>query len=144
MLFSRYPFASSIALVALLSEILIVMLSGVPFSPGQIYMELLVCSYTSMAILALMVVAIIALLLRRWRGGLNLPRTPDTLAAVMSYICASQMLDDFEGLECLDKGERDRRIVALKKRYEYGQRRGVDGVVRWAVDEQYGDSSASL
>ena len=109
-----------------------------PFSPGQIYLELLVCSYMSMAILALMVIAIVMLLLLRWRRALDLPRVPDTLAAVMAYVCASRMLDDFEGLECLDKDERDRKIAVMRKRYGYGQIRGVDGVVRWAVDEKDG------
>ena len=91
----------------------------------------------SMAILALMVVAIVALLLWRWRwqGMLDLPRRPETLAAVISYICASRTLDDFEGLECLDEGQRDQQIVGMRKRYGYGRRRCVDGVVRWAIDE---------
>jgi hypothetical protein len=137
MVFSGHLFAASIALIAVLSDILTVALSVVPYSPGQIYLELLVSSYMSMAILALMVVAIISLLLWRWRwqGMLDLPRRPETLAAVISYVCASRMLDDFEGLECLDGGQRDQQIVGMRKRYGYGRRRCVDGVVRWAIDE---------
>src|SRR4051812_31136570 len=87
MLFNGYIFASFIALVALLSEALVITLSGVPFNPGQIYLELLICSYASMAILALMIGAMGTVIWWKWRLPV-LPRKPETVAAVMSYLCA--------------------------------------------------------
>lgn len=70
-----------------------------------------------------------------------MPRMPDTLASVWTYLCASTLLDDFEALEGLNEKERNKRIVSWGKRYEYGQKKGVDGVIRWAVDEDPGSGS---
>jgi len=77
-----------------------------------------------------------------WRRFLpHLPRKPDSVAAVMSYVCGSRMNADFEGLEGLSVSQRDRSIARLGKRYRYGLRRRADGGVGWAVDETDGTES---
>jgi hypothetical protein len=135
MLYHRHFFAASFALVAILAEILVITLASVPYSPGQIHLELLVCSYTSMGVLALMIMAIVALML--WRRNMpDLPRTPDTVLGVMSYLADSRMLDDFDGCEMLSNKEADDRVNGLGKRYGYGRFVGVDGQVKWMVDEE--------
>lgn len=84
-----------------------------------------------------MAATVVALIV--WRFKLpHLPRTPDSVAAVMSYICASRMVEDFEGSECLSSGMMMKRVEGLKKRYRYGSLIGMDGATRWAVDETYG------
>lgn len=65
----------------------------------------------------------------------HLPRKPDNIAAVMTYVCNSAMNKDFEGVERVDLKERDKQIRGLGKKYRYGLRRDNDGKERWAVDE---------
>ncbi|KAI9710402.1 MAG: hypothetical protein M1812_007438 [Candelaria pacifica] len=138
-LYHGHFFLAFIAFVAILSEILVIMLAGVPFQSAQTWMAFLVSSYLSMAILGIMIIALVAIFW--WRAGIKMPRMPDTLAAVWTYVCASFFLDDFKGLEGLDEKERDKRIRQWGKKYEYGQKMGVDGVIRWAVDEDLGSAS---
>jgi hypothetical protein len=54
----------------------------------------------------------------------------------MSYVCDSNMLRDFEGLERSSRRERDEEIRALDKRYGYGLREGSGGKA-WAIDEMH-------
>lgn len=65
----------------------------------------------------------------------RLPRKPDNMAAIMTYVCDSKMNEDFEGLEKVDVKERNKKIVGLRKRYRYGERKCQDGRRRWVVDE---------
>ena len=91
-----YFFSASVAFVSALAEILVVVLAATPFSPGEIFLKLIICAYTSTGILSLMVIVLVSLVF--WRKHLQyLSRTPDTLGGVMSYICGSRMLVDLEG-----------------------------------------------
>jgi Protein of unknown function (DUF3433) len=132
--YRRHFFASFVAFITFLSIFIPTTLSGIPFSPNQIDDELYICAYSSMIVLAIMALTIVALVI--WRFKLPyLPRRPDSVAAIMSYICASRMVEDFEGSECLSTGMMQKRVEGLKKRYHYGSLIGVDGARRWAVDE---------
>jgi len=134
MLFKGYFVAASMAIIAVLADILIIFLGAVPFTSGQVFMELLVASYSSMAILGIMILGLVALFI--WKRLLpHLPRTPDTIAAVTSYIADSRMLDDFEGCEYLSNHELSNRIAGLGKRYVYGRWPGSDGHPRYLIDE---------
>jgi len=127
-------FSSSMALAGLLSEVLVVVLAAIPFSPGEIFLELIVCSYASFGILSLMLLVLFCLVF--WRRQLPyLPRPPDTLGGVISYICASRMLTDFDQCTGLGNGELRRRIAGLGKRYTYGKYVGIDGQIRWMIEE---------
>jgi hypothetical protein len=81
-----------------------------------------------------MILAILATMLWRRRTP-DLPRTPDTILAVMSYVADSRLLDDFEGCEGLKSREVENRVNGLGKRYGYGRYVGVDGQTKWMVDE---------
>jgi hypothetical protein len=129
-----YFFSASVAFAATLAEILVVVLAAIPYSPGEIFLELFICTYTSIGILSLMVIVLVGLMF--WRSRLPyLPRTPDTLGGVISYLCASRMLDDFDCSSGLGSRELEKRIVGLGKRYTYGEYVGVDGQVRWMIEE---------
>jgi hypothetical protein len=92
------------------------------------------CGIASITILAIMIVVLIAV--NVWRRFLpHMPRKPDSVAAVMTYVCESRMNDDFEELEHASVSQRDREIVQLRKSYRYGLQRGVEGTARWAIDE---------
>ena len=136
MLYHKHIFAASLAFTAILADVLVVTLAGVPYSPGQVWMELIVCSYTSMAVLGIMIMAVVSLLVWRRRSP-NLPRAPDIIMAVISYVANSNMLDDFEGLEGLEKKAVDDRIEGLGKRYTYGRNVGLNGQKRLMIDEEF-------
>lgn len=76
---------------------------------------------------------IVTMIWRRWTP--DLPRTPDTILAVMSYVANSRLLDDFDGCERLRSREVEDRVNGLGKRYGYGRYVGVDGQTKWMVDE---------
>lgn len=87
-----------------------------------------------MALLGLMALSIIALMF--WKRRLpDLPRPPDTLGAVVSYVADARMLDDFEGFEYLDDRDMGARLRASGKKYVYEKRHGSDGQERYLVDE---------
>ena len=72
--------------------------SGVPFGSGQLHNAFIACSSISIAVLAVMLISLIGLWLRP--QGPSLPRTPNTVAAMCSYIYGARMLEDFAGLAC--------------------------------------------
>ena len=130
-LYRRQPFLAFVAFVALLSEVLVVVLAGVPFSSSQTWIAFLVSAYLSMGILGLMILTLLSLFF--WRRKPIMPRMPNTVAATMSYLCASHMRKDFEKLGGLRGTEEMAKVGG--ERYAYGLSRGTDMVTRWAVDK---------
>jgi len=88
-----------------------------------------------MAVISFMLVMLIVVNAWRTLSVPHLPRKPDNIAAVMTYVCNSSMNRGFEGLEMVDLKEREKVIGDSRKRYRYGLRRDTDGKERWAVDE---------
>jgi hypothetical protein len=134
MLLKGYYFSSLMSLITVASEILIIFLGSVPLSAGRIHAELYVATYASFALLSIMFAGVVALVI--WKRRMpDLPRAPDTIAAVTSYVADSRMLDDFEGFEYCDDNEMRSRLDTTGKRYVYGKRLGSDGQSRYLVDE---------
>lgn len=65
-----------------------------------------------------------------------LPREPSTIAAILAFIYASNMLDDFVGTEHLSNSAMELKLKGLNKRYALGWFRGRDGRVHCAIDEE--------
>jgi len=127
-------FSASMAFVGFLSEVLVVVLAAIPYSPGEIFLELILCTYTSVGILSVTLLVLISLVF--WRRQLPyLPCPPDTLGGVITYLCDSRMLDNFDGFTRLGNGETARQLARLGKKYTYGEYVGVDGQVRWMIEE---------
>jgi len=134
MLRNGHFIAAVVAFSALLSEFLVVVLSGLPYRPGQLRSEFMFCGISSLTVLTIMLLTVVITnIWRRWLP--RLPRKPDNVATVLTYVCRSQMVEDFEGVEVLSVRERDRRIRDLRKRYRYQIRKGEDGLGRWTIDE---------
>jgi len=71
-----------------------------------------------MANLARMALVITGLLF--WKQKLqDMPRKPDTLAGVMTYLCGSHSLVGFEGCDRLTGSELEKRIGWAGKRYGF-------------------------
>ena len=133
---NRHFAPATISFIAILSEFLIITLSGLPYRPGQLRSEFIFCGIASMGLLLLMIFAIVVM--NVWRRLLpHLPREPNTIATLLTYLVNSHMCADFEGLEELATSKRDKNIRLLGKRYGYGLIE-MDGEQRWAVDDMDG------
>jgi hypothetical protein len=134
MLMKRHYFASWMALASVFSEILIIAVGVLPYAPGQIKIEMLIAHYFCFSVLGIMILTVIYLMF--WKQRLpDLPRAPDTVAALITYLSESKMLGDFEGLEYADDRELANKIAGSGKRYVYGKMAGMDGEQRFLVDE---------
>ena len=127
-------FLAMIAGMSILSEVLMIAVAGVPFSPAQLHHAFIISTYLSFTILCLMLLTMMGLPF--WhKGNPYLPQKPDTLFAVWSYLCASRMTEELEDLARCDAKERNELVMKSGKRYFYGLNSGVDGIKRYAIDE---------
>ncbi|KAF2665464.1 hypothetical protein BT63DRAFT_459042 [Microthyrium microscopicum] len=140
MLLNRHYFAFTVAFAALLAEFLIITLSGLPYRPGQLRSEFVFCAISSCIILVNLIIVMIGSMV--WRAFVvpELPRKPDNVASVMTYVCESRMVRDFAGLERASQKERDKAIISLDKRYGYGMVEKQVGKKSWAVDDMGGNA----
>ena len=81
------------------------------------------------------VIAITALVYWR-RSHPFLPREPSTIASVMAFIYASNMLTDFIDTERLTNAQMETKLKALGKTYGLGWFRGRDGEIHCSIDEE--------
>nr|POF25968.1 hypothetical protein CFP56_22116 [Quercus suber] len=132
---ARYFSTAFLTIVALSAEALNIVISGVPYATGQVRTQLLVSVYLSFAVLALMLIAVVLLIFYLRRREPPMPRRPDTLGAVMSYMSGSRMLDDFEASEQESGSERRRRLQSLGKKYDFKEALRRDGKTGWMIDE---------
>jgi hypothetical protein len=127
-----------IAAVALLSQVLIIAVPGVPFSEGQIMPAYRASTFVSLAILGVMVLAFGVVVARR-RGDPPMPRDPDTPVHVWLYLCASRMVYLSRGLEVVGKRVYPYRdwgdTADVHCSYWCALSTGVDRRRRWMVDE---------
>lgn len=65
-----------------------------------------------------------------------LPREPSTIAAVLAFIYASNMLTDFIDTERLNNNQMELRLQTLGKRYALGWFRGRDGQHHCGIDQE--------
>ncbi|KAK0730262.1 hypothetical protein B0H67DRAFT_638781 [Lasiosphaeris hirsuta] len=131
---NRHLAAASVAFTGLTAEFLVIALAGLPYRPGQLRSEFLFCGIGASVILFFMIIQLV--MVASWRRSLpHLPRRPDTIGAVMTYVAGTRMGRDFYGLEHMSTKERNEAIRKMGKVYAYGWRKEEDGRVRWVVDE---------
>lgn len=135
-----YILVTVVTLVTLLAEALNLAISGVPYATGQTRQQFFVSTYISLAVLAIMIITSTLVIIFRFREP-RIPRKPDTLGAVMSYMSGSRMLDDLAGMDNAEGFARDWSILQSRKRYEFKEAFRIDGKVAWKVDETSKHSS---
>lgn len=139
-------FEASVCFTAALSDINIIAVSGVLMTYSQTK-----AAYEWSSVMALIstsiMLAVVLLTMIWWRrteGVKALPRKPETIAAVLSYLCSSQMpveLAQIPGIEHMSAEERDHIILSQRKRYKFGLMMGEDGRERYVID--YDDDEIS-
>ncbi|KAF8543806.1 hypothetical protein BDD12DRAFT_978131 [Trichophaea hybrida] len=137
-LFRGRFFLCLVGTVGLLIEVLVVSISGVPYSGTQTYLDSNIVMFLSVSALGATIIAAGLALYRRRKLAAGMPRVPYTLAAMMTYLYAARMLDDFVGLSTLGRKERDKAIMDMgrNKTYGFGWTVGRDDVKRVGVDEE--------
>lgn len=118
---------------AILSQILTVTLSTIPFDNANSYNAYVTSTWVSVAIIAIM---LFTLGIWFFYCEPNLPLHPNTIAANLFYLCVSRLPDLFATLGSLDTKARDERIRGLNYRYCLAKIQGGDGVVRATVDAE--------
>lgn len=131
-------FEALIELTAILSDLNIIAVSGVLLTYSQTKVAYQWSSITALTTTSIMTAVLLLTVIwwRRTEAVRSLPRTPETVAAVLSYLCISQMAMDLAatGMEHLSKEERDEIIISKNRRYRFGLMVGEDGKMRHCVD----------
>ena len=145
----RNLFHAYISLIAVLTDINILCMSGVPANGSTTEPQFKGVTFASISILTLMSIATVCVWIWRWTSPIRgIPRTPDTIANVLLYMCASKMVDYND--QIYDKGSEDdlddattghvsARSRYRNKKFWFGQGVGTDGKARWMVDWEKDD-----
>jgi len=127
----RSPLLFATALTAVAAELMPVLLANVPFSLTQTYMANVACTHASLAVLGSMVLILTASMFVRWP---HMPVDPRSVAGAAYYVADSDMLRDVAGLSTVRRGEAEKRVAELGRRYFYGRVVGSSGRTRMVVD----------
>ncbi|RGP80206.1 hypothetical protein FLONG3_1740 [Fusarium longipes] len=127
----RQIFPGLVALMAIFSEFMPILLANIPYSLSQVRISHDICARISVGILALMALTIIISFLIRWP---DMPVDPRSIAGAMYYVSESNMVDHFSGMAAMDGDERKQRIKELGGTYVYGELTTRSGERRPAVE----------
>ncbi|KAF6833891.1 hypothetical protein CMUS01_06396 [Colletotrichum musicola] len=129
-----YAIPAALALTAFLAEFFVVVISGLPWRPGQLRGEYLFCAVAAVVMTSCMLLA--QGFVVYWRSNLpHLPRRPDSVASVMTYVAGTEMGRNFDSVAGMGDQTARKSIKELGRRYAYGLRVEDDGRRRWVVDE---------
>jgi hypothetical protein len=129
-------FHSIVAVTAILSDVLLIAIGGVPFSQGSLQEAYLYSSYLSLAILGWMILVVLGIFW--WRAQvrkLRMPREPDTILSVWLMLAdpGNGVLKEYAGWETTRGVERDRAAKGRGSRYWGGWSKSEEGSERWSV-----------
>ncbi len=122
------------AFTTVASEFLPILLSNIPYALTQTEETHVVCTYVSLAIMAVMVLVLAVSMFIRWP---HMPVDPRTLAGAAYYVADSAtLLRDV--IDCgpltLDRRQRAKHLADLDRRYFYGRVVSPSGRTRMAID----------
>lgn len=127
-----------VGITAVLSDVNIIAISGVLMTAATTEDAYAFSSLTALTVMSWMSTVLLVTVFwwRRTAPVRDMPRVPETIAVVLSYICTSRMAADFAamGMENLTQRERDEVIIAKNRRYRFAKMMGEDGKERWCVD----------
>ncbi|KAH0565071.1 hypothetical protein GP486_001539 [Trichoglossum hirsutum] len=132
-LFSLRPFLALIAFDTILAEILTVVLPSVPYKGESIFIAYSLSAILAISIITIMLASLAWVAVRETRVT-SLPRRPDTIAAVLLYLCGGRMVKDFQGMAEAEGRLRDKTLMKMGKNYWLGKVEGVDGIERIGIE----------
>jgi hypothetical protein len=131
----RSPFGGVVSFVALLAEVLIIALSGVPYSRASSYTAHNVSVHLSIGIIAVMILVLTAVFFRTRRAK-DVPSRAECLADTMEMISESVLSERLRGMASLSGSERDGVIGKWGSRYILRRRIESEGrkESEWSID----------
>ncbi|EEY23051.1 conserved hypothetical protein [Verticillium alfalfae VaMs.102] len=118
------PVLFVVALMAVLSEFLPILLANVPYNLTQTKLTHDICARTSAGLLVLMAAVVVGSLFIRWP---DMPVDPRSVGGAMWYVSESRWVSGLGGVAAMDKKERRKRIKELGGRWFYGNVFGMRG-----------------
>lgn len=131
----RQIYPGVVALMAILSEFMPILLTNVPFGLNQTENTHNFSARGAIAILLCMLLTMIGSFFIKWP---NMPVDPRSIAGAMYYVGESNMVDQFSGLASVDKKEREKRIKEMGGRYWFGEILTKSGASRVGVERDDG------
>ncbi|RFU27169.1 hypothetical protein B7463_g9164, partial [Scytalidium lignicola] len=132
------PLVAFTTLCYILSEILVIAISTVPFSSAQYYMAFLAGTYIVFGVLGLQILVFAAIILWWRRTGPILDRDPDTLLGVWGLLASSRCREDFADLGEARTRELEDVVKGWGKRYWIAETTGMDGARTMGIDHDEG------
>lgn len=129
-LFTRHYFLAAISAATLLSEVLTVTLSTIPFSSATLWKAYVVSTWISVAIIGVMLLTLLFLFFYKEP---KLPIKPTTLAAQLACLCDSSLPDLFANLGATSTQDRNKAIDSLGYRYRLMATRDAE-MLRLTID----------
>ncbi|KAG7142762.1 hypothetical protein HYQ45_000855 [Verticillium longisporum] len=118
------PVLFVVALMAVLSEFLPILLANVPYNLTQTKLTHDICARTSDGLVVLMAAVVVGSLFIRWP---DMPVDPRSVGGAMWYVSESRWVSGLGGVAAMDKKERRKRIKELGGRWFYGSVFGMRG-----------------
>ncbi|KAG8530262.1 uncharacterized protein KY384_004763 [Bacidia gigantensis] len=106
----RNPFLALIALTAILAEVLIIVLPGIPFDAGQIWLASRISRFMCFSILGFMILLLVMVVAVWWTEEIPLPREPNTLGAMAMCVAGTRMGEQIAGLGVASGREMRREV----------------------------------
>lgn len=124
-------FSSAVALTGILSAFAPIFLANVSFRLTLTFTTHLVCTWTSVSLLAAMIALLVFSFFVTWP---KLDVEPSTIAGCIYHVCDSSFAANLEGLSTAGQKERDRRVREVGRRYCLARRVGVSDESRLGID----------
>ncbi|KAK3383353.1 hypothetical protein B0T24DRAFT_565994 [Lasiosphaeria ovina] len=151
----RQGMSGAIALAAVLSKFLPIMLSTVPFRniitwgihETGTWMAVGALAYMAVVLAASFALPVVSAKRGRRRRAVRLPVEPNSIAGCLYYVCDSRMVvqaGDFEGLSTMGGTRRDRLMRQMNRDYLFGDMVGVSGAARIGIDRVKEDPDGLL
>jgi hypothetical protein len=113
---NRQVFTSVVAFATVLSKITPIFLSNIPFRITQTWVTHKLCAWTTVSILAFMILVL------TWSFFVREPQMPvdaSTIAGNMYYLYDSSILKDFQGTSRLSEREWKAHLRGIKNKYKF-------------------------
>lgn len=134
-----------LSVAAIFADIILILTPGIPQTAAQTRPVYLSSTFCCLGLLGIIFLVQVRVTFKQWQRGHNI-EAPDTLAAVLMRLCASQFVEEKNTIEAShlvpEFGEDDRHKQRARyegknaeRRYRFGPMEGVDGVQRYMVDE---------
>lgn len=146
-IYSRDITLALLSMAAILSDMNLLLVPGIPWTPSQTAEVYKASTYGCLVILTIVLLVHARVTFKQWRRGHHV-ENPDTLAAVLMRLCGSRFVEEknwqashgpISRSEFWQDDDQRQRLryegVEKERKYKFGCMEGVDGVQRYMIEE---------